>query len=78
MQGAVAEAPVNRFACNVTLSLYQGQEIMLGVAHLQKLQRADLITIWRVRCISPLPGHLICWGFAEGHRGLLPLLHTCF
>lgn len=52
--GAAGECPVARFPCNVTLTVYPNQHILLTQADVIKLRREDLVAIWKV-CHGILP-----------------------
>ncbi|KAK9905590.1 hypothetical protein WJX75_002604 [Coccomyxa subellipsoidea] len=60
--GAAGECPVARFPCNVTLSVYPNQHILLTQADVIKLRREDLVAIWKeyVNALSNLlpSGHV--------------------
>ncbi|CAL8471833.1 g11375 [Coccomyxa elongata] len=45
--GAAAEVTVPRFPCNVTITVYPNQDIRLSRADIVKLQREELVGIWK-------------------------------
>lgn len=58
LQGDAGQNP-GRYSCNLTLTLYPQQQVLLSPKDLAELSRQDMVQLWKV-----LPSLLLCTSFS--------------